>query len=153
MSLGRIRIQPDAGFHLCARFAPVVSPFEGFAELASSDGLAGSDTNGELEPAKNLRLARCVPALARDPKQYAAAKNIGAPTLWLLVCKLAHLRDGGRVRVGGVLQGDLTEVAGSGLVIGVQLRGFQQRADCVGRAIHKVVRETQKNLHADGLRK
>src|SRR2546425_4684282 len=103
MSLGRIRIQPDAGFHLCARFVPVLSPFEGFTELAPSEGLPGSDTNGVLEPAKNLWLARCVPALARDPKQDAAAKNIGAPALWFLVCKLAHLRDGGRVRVGGIL--------------------------------------------------
>src|SRR5437899_5243408 len=135
MSLERIRIQPGAGFHLCARSVPVVSPFEGFTELASRNGLARRDANRVSESANNLRLPRCVPALARDPKQDPATKSICAPTFWFLVCKRAHLRDRGRVRCCGILQGDLTEVTDGGLVIGVQLRGLQHRPDGIGRAI------------------
>src|SRR6266851_3197989 len=117
--LWRIRIQPYTFFHLHPCLLPLFCPFESFARLASRYSLSRRYANRMPKPEKNLGPARHLFVLAREAKQNAAAESVGGFILRLLIRKLAELRGGRRIGGGSVLQSDLAQVAGGGLVFGV----------------------------------
>ncbi len=137
VTLGRIRIEPDALLHLRARLCPLLRPFQRLSKLAPCDRLVRCESHGSSR-------SRCRISASRGVATVCATRSSSAAQCIRALARLdARPRTRKFVRYvwlgsSGILQRNLTQIARGQLVIGIELcRCEQSRIESGERSTRK----------------